>query len=132
MKYPNRPMLRWQIVIQEYKGNMRILHQKGKVHKNAYGLIIWPFTNTPYSPSYLTLEDEPQILIEGINITYVGTELCEEVRKYYKKGNNCNLLTIIIEKDFKDTCLGHLLDELWKCDFDDGKPPVLWNNLPKD
>ncbi|MBW0490125.1 hypothetical protein O181_029840 [Austropuccinia psidii MF-1] len=35
MKAPNRHMLRWQIAIQEYRGNMNIVHKAGKIHKNA-------------------------------------------------------------------------------------------------
>ncbi|MBW0504485.1 hypothetical protein O181_044200 [Austropuccinia psidii MF-1] len=38
MKTPNRHMLRWQIAIQEYRGNMTIAHQAANFHKNAYGL----------------------------------------------------------------------------------------------
>ncbi|MBW0579389.1 hypothetical protein O181_119104 [Austropuccinia psidii MF-1] len=38
MKTPNRHMLRWQIAIQEYRGNMTIGHKDGNVHKNSDGL----------------------------------------------------------------------------------------------
>ncbi|MBW0522407.1 hypothetical protein O181_062122 [Austropuccinia psidii MF-1] len=38
MKTPNRHMLRWQIAIQEYRGNMTIVHKSGNIHKNADGL----------------------------------------------------------------------------------------------
>ncbi|MBW0519638.1 hypothetical protein O181_059353 [Austropuccinia psidii MF-1] len=41
MKTPNRHMLRWQIAIQEYKGNMTIVHKDGTIHKNADGLSRW-------------------------------------------------------------------------------------------
>ncbi|MBW0550098.1 hypothetical protein O181_089813 [Austropuccinia psidii MF-1] len=34
MKTPNRHMLRWQIAIQEYSGNMTIAHKYGNIHKN--------------------------------------------------------------------------------------------------
>ncbi|MBW0592181.1 hypothetical protein O181_131896 [Austropuccinia psidii MF-1] len=37
MKAPNRHMLRLQISIQEYRGNMTIVHKVGKIHKNADG-----------------------------------------------------------------------------------------------
>ncbi|MBW0583360.1 hypothetical protein O181_123075, partial [Austropuccinia psidii MF-1] len=33
MKKPNRYMLRWQIAIQEYRGNMTIVHKDWNVHK---------------------------------------------------------------------------------------------------
>ncbi|MBW0583345.1 hypothetical protein O181_123060 [Austropuccinia psidii MF-1] len=74
IKTPNRHMLRWQIAIQEYRGNMTIVHKAGNIHKNADGLNRWEFPNTPDNPAYVPTGAEPQILIEGINITDVGTE----------------------------------------------------------
>ncbi|MBW0570248.1 hypothetical protein O181_109963 [Austropuccinia psidii MF-1] len=38
IKKPNRNMLRWQIVIQEYRGNMTVVHKDGNIHKNSDGL----------------------------------------------------------------------------------------------
>ncbi|MBW0569691.1 hypothetical protein O181_109406 [Austropuccinia psidii MF-1] len=38
MKTPNRNMLRWQIAIQEYRGNMTIVHKDYNIHTNADGL----------------------------------------------------------------------------------------------
>ncbi|MBW0525827.1 hypothetical protein O181_065542 [Austropuccinia psidii MF-1] len=38
MKTSNRHMLRWQIAIQEYRGNMTILHKTGNIHRNSDGL----------------------------------------------------------------------------------------------
>ncbi|MBW0517902.1 hypothetical protein O181_057617 [Austropuccinia psidii MF-1] len=37
MKTTNGHMLRWQIAIQEYRGNMTIIYKEGKSHTNAYG-----------------------------------------------------------------------------------------------
>ncbi|MBW0588973.1 hypothetical protein O181_128688 [Austropuccinia psidii MF-1] len=37
MKTTNRHMLRWQIAIQEYTGNMTIIYKEGKIHTNADG-----------------------------------------------------------------------------------------------
>ncbi|MBW0473750.1 hypothetical protein O181_013465 [Austropuccinia psidii MF-1] len=37
-KTPNRHMLRWKIAIQEYGGNMTIVHKDGNIHKNSDGL----------------------------------------------------------------------------------------------
>ncbi|MBW0541551.1 hypothetical protein O181_081266 [Austropuccinia psidii MF-1] len=79
MKTPNRHMLRWQISIQEYRGNMTIVHKAGNIHKNSDGLSRWELPNTPDNPSYVPTSAEPQIPTEGINITYVGTEFFEEV-----------------------------------------------------
>ncbi|MBW0524451.1 hypothetical protein O181_064166 [Austropuccinia psidii MF-1] len=37
MKTTNRHMLRWQIAIQEYKGNMNIIYKEGKSYTDADG-----------------------------------------------------------------------------------------------
>ncbi|MBW0462868.1 hypothetical protein O181_002583 [Austropuccinia psidii MF-1] len=80
MKTTNRNMLRLQIAIQEYRGNMSIFHKAGNIHKNADALSRWTLDNTSDNPAYVPLEEEPQITTEGYKITDVGTELFEEVR----------------------------------------------------
>ncbi|MBW0516997.1 hypothetical protein O181_056712 [Austropuccinia psidii MF-1] len=50
MKKPNRHMLRWQISIQEYRGNMTIVHKSENIHKNADGLYRWALENTTENP----------------------------------------------------------------------------------
>ncbi|MBW0477952.1 hypothetical protein O181_017667 [Austropuccinia psidii MF-1] len=67
---------------------MTIFHKEGNIHKNADGLSRWALANTPNNPAYLPLEAEPQIPIEGNNITRIGTESFEEVRQSYKQDNN--------------------------------------------
>ncbi|MBW0504022.1 hypothetical protein O181_043737 [Austropuccinia psidii MF-1] len=99
MKTPNRHMLRWQIAIQEYRGNMTKVHKAGKIRNNADGLRRWELANTPDNPAYVPLKAEPKILIEGINITDIGTEFFEEVRESYKEGKNCHILTSLLDKD---------------------------------
>ncbi|MBW0564707.1 hypothetical protein O181_104422 [Austropuccinia psidii MF-1] len=81
MKTPNRHMLRWKIAMQEYRGNLNIVHNTGKIHKNSYGLSRWSLANTTDNPAYVPLEAEPQIPIERINITDIGTEFFEEFRE---------------------------------------------------
>ncbi|MBW0556704.1 hypothetical protein O181_096419 [Austropuccinia psidii MF-1] len=78
---PRRHMLRWQIAIQEHRGNITMVHQAGNIHKNSDGLSIWTLPNTSDNTAYVTTSAEPQIPIEGINITEVGTEFFEEVRE---------------------------------------------------
>ncbi|MBW0564432.1 hypothetical protein O181_104147 [Austropuccinia psidii MF-1] len=80
MKTPNRHMLRSQIAIQEYRGNMTTVHKAGNIHKNADGLSRWELPDTPENPTYVPTSAEPQIPIEGINIPDMGTEFFEEVR----------------------------------------------------
>ncbi|MBW0591011.1 hypothetical protein O181_130726 [Austropuccinia psidii MF-1] len=77
MKTPNRHMLRCQIAIQEYRGNMTIVHKAGNIQKNADGLRIWALPNKTDNPAYVPTSAEPQNPIERINITDVGTEFFE-------------------------------------------------------
>ncbi|MBW0461862.1 hypothetical protein O181_001577 [Austropuccinia psidii MF-1] len=121
MKTPNRHMLRWQIAIQEYRGNMTMIHKHGNIYKNAYGLRIWALPNTPENPAYVPTTAETQITIEGSNITDVGTEFFEQVRESYKKEKRCHILTSLLEKDCKDTALDNSLDEIWKTSCDNGR-----------
>ncbi|MBW0574814.1 hypothetical protein O181_114529 [Austropuccinia psidii MF-1] len=51
MKTPNRHMLRWKIAIQEYRGNMTIVHKDGNIHKNADGLSRWLLPNDIDNPA---------------------------------------------------------------------------------
>ncbi|MBW0496034.1 hypothetical protein O181_035749 [Austropuccinia psidii MF-1] len=51
MKTTNRHMLRWQIDIQEYRGNMTIMYKEGKSHTNADGLRRWPLNNVKSNPA---------------------------------------------------------------------------------
>ncbi|MBW0544755.1 hypothetical protein O181_084470 [Austropuccinia psidii MF-1] len=121
IKTPNRHMLRWQIAIQEYRGNMTIVHKAGNIHKNADGLSRWALPNTPDNPAYVPTSAEPQIPIEGINIMDVGTEFFEEVRESYKQDKNCHILTALLDKDCKDVALANSLDDIWKTSYDNGR-----------
>ncbi|MBW0553922.1 hypothetical protein O181_093637 [Austropuccinia psidii MF-1] len=92
-------MLRWQIAIQEYRGNMIIVHKDGNIHKNAYGLSIWPLPNNIDNPAYVPEEDSPQIPIEGISVTHLKTTFFEEVRNRYTQDRNCSILCQLLNKD---------------------------------
>ncbi|MBW0532961.1 hypothetical protein O181_072676 [Austropuccinia psidii MF-1] len=98
-------MLRWQIALQEYSCNMTLVHKTGNIHKTSDFLSRWDFKKTCNNHSYVPENSEPQIPIEEINITDVGTELFEEVRESYKKDKNCHILTSLLDKDSKDTAL---------------------------
>ncbi|MBW0545094.1 hypothetical protein O181_084809 [Austropuccinia psidii MF-1] len=52
MKTTNRHMLRWQIAIQEYIGNITIIYKGGKSHTNEDGLSRWPLDNVKSNPAY--------------------------------------------------------------------------------
>ncbi|MBW0474609.1 hypothetical protein O181_014324 [Austropuccinia psidii MF-1] len=63
METPNRHMLRWQIAIQEYRGNMTIVHKAGNIHKNADDFSGWELPNKSDNPAYFPANAEPQIPI---------------------------------------------------------------------
>ncbi|MBW0566088.1 hypothetical protein O181_105803 [Austropuccinia psidii MF-1] len=60
-------MLRWQIAIQEYRGNMTIIYKEVKIHTNADGLSRWPLDNFKSNPAY-DLELEAKIPIHFMEI----------------------------------------------------------------
>ncbi|MBW0557801.1 hypothetical protein O181_097516 [Austropuccinia psidii MF-1] len=121
MNTPNRHMLRWQIAIQEYRGNMTIVHKAVNIHKNADGLSRWELPNTPDNPAYVSTSSEPQIPIEGINITDVGTELFEEFRESYEQDKNCHILTALLDKYCEDKSFASFVDDIWKTSYDNGR-----------
>ncbi|MBW0551310.1 hypothetical protein O181_091025, partial [Austropuccinia psidii MF-1] len=94
MKTPNRNMLRWQIAIQEYRGNMSIVNKYGNIHKNADGLSRWSLPNNIDTPSYAPEEASPQLPIEGISFTDLKITFFEEI---------------------------HALDEIWRKLYDEGR-----------
>ncbi|MBW0465707.1 hypothetical protein O181_005422 [Austropuccinia psidii MF-1] len=52
MKTTNRHMLRWEIAIQEHRGNMNIIYKEGQSHENSYGLSRFPLDNVNSNPAY--------------------------------------------------------------------------------
>ncbi|MBW0528547.1 hypothetical protein O181_068262 [Austropuccinia psidii MF-1] len=64
---------------------------------------------------------EPQIPIEGITITDVGTEFFQEVRDSYKLDKNCHIPTSPLEKYCKDAALANSLDNIWKKSYENGR-----------
>ncbi|MBW0558495.1 hypothetical protein O181_098210 [Austropuccinia psidii MF-1] len=114
MKKLNRNILRWQIAIQEYRGNMTIVHKDGNIHKHADGLRRWPLPNNIYNPAYVPTEASPQIPIEGISVTDLNTTFFEEVRNSFTKDKNCIILFQLLIKECKDNSLIRSLDEMWR------------------
>ncbi|MBW0591816.1 hypothetical protein O181_131531 [Austropuccinia psidii MF-1] len=49
-------MFRWQITIQDYRGNMTIIYKEGQSHTNSDGHSRWPLDNVKRNPSY-----EPEV-----------------------------------------------------------------------
>ncbi|MBW0566241.1 hypothetical protein O181_105956 [Austropuccinia psidii MF-1] len=80
MKTPNRHILRWQIAIKGYRGNMTIVHKDGNIHKNGDGLRRWPLPNITDNTAYVPEKASPRIPIEGISVTDLNTTFFEETR----------------------------------------------------
>ncbi|MBW0516337.1 hypothetical protein O181_056052 [Austropuccinia psidii MF-1] len=100
---------------------MTIVHKAGNIHKNDDGLSRWELPNTPENPAYVPKRAEPQIPIEGINITDVGTELFEELKESYKQDKSCHTLTSPLDKDCKDASLANSLADIWKTSYHNGR-----------
>ncbi|MBW0566301.1 hypothetical protein O181_106016 [Austropuccinia psidii MF-1] len=118
MKTPNRNMLRWQIAIQEYRGNRNIFQKSVNIHKNGDGLSRWALANTPENPAWVPQEEQH---IEGICVTDIGTEFFNQVIESYKIDTNCHILSQLPMKDCKDPSLSSKLDEILKKAYDEGR-----------
>ncbi|MBW0593793.1 hypothetical protein O181_133508 [Austropuccinia psidii MF-1] len=118
-------MLRWKIAIQEYRGNMTIVHKDGNINKNADGISRWPLPNNIDNPAYVPEEGSPQIPIEVMSVTHLNTTFFEEVRHSYTQDKNCSILCQLLKKECKDNSLIHALDEVWKKSYDEGIFPLL-------
>ncbi|MBW0585108.1 hypothetical protein O181_124823 [Austropuccinia psidii MF-1] len=51
LKTTNTNMLKWQIAIQEYRGNITIIYKEGKSHRNSDGLSRVPLDNVKSNPA---------------------------------------------------------------------------------
>ncbi|MBW0559401.1 hypothetical protein O181_099116 [Austropuccinia psidii MF-1] len=114
MRTLNRHMLRWKIAIQEYRGNLTIVHKDGNINKNSDRLSRWPLPNNIDNPAYVPEEASTQIPIEGISVTDLNTTFFEEVRNSYTQDKNCSILCQLLTKYCKENSLIHALDEIWK------------------
>ncbi|MBW0554238.1 hypothetical protein O181_093953 [Austropuccinia psidii MF-1] len=121
METPNRHMLRWKIAIQEYRGNINIVHKDGNIHKNADRLSQWQLPNNIDNPAYVPEAASPQIPIEGISVTDLNTTFFEEVRSSYIQDKNFRILCQLLNKECKDNSLINALDEVWKKSYDEGR-----------
>ncbi|KAI7947435.1 hypothetical protein MJO28_009343 [Puccinia striiformis f. sp. tritici] len=123
MKTPNRHMLRWQIAIQEYRGNMTIQHRDGNIHKNADGLSRWSLPNDPSNPAYdpEDKEDDSKFPIMGIHVSTFKTEFFELVKEGYSGDKNSVILTQLLAKENKDNELSNALQGTWKTSYLEGR-----------
>ncbi|MBW0591150.1 hypothetical protein O181_130865 [Austropuccinia psidii MF-1] len=117
MRTPNIHMLRSQIAIQEYRGNMTIVHKSGNIHKTSDGLSRWALANTPENPAWVPQEEHH---IEEICVTDIDTEFYNQAKESYKIYKNFHILSQLLMKDCKYPSLSSKLDEIWKMSYDEG------------
>ncbi|MBW0466481.1 hypothetical protein O181_006196 [Austropuccinia psidii MF-1] len=107
-------MLIGQSAIQEYSGNMTMVHKSGNIHHNSDGFSRGALPNTLENPAYVSENAEPQIPSEGIDPIYVGTEFFEEVTESCNQDTNFHILTFLIDKGCEDTAVANPLANIWK------------------
>ncbi|MBW0544289.1 hypothetical protein O181_084004 [Austropuccinia psidii MF-1] len=117
MKTPYRHILRCQIAIQEYRGNMTIFHKYGNIIKNSDGLSRWALENTPKSPEWVPQEEHH---IEGICVTDIGTEFFNQAKESYKMDKKFHILCQLLMKYCNDPSLSPQLVKAWKKAYDGG------------
>ncbi|MBW0488706.1 hypothetical protein O181_028421 [Austropuccinia psidii MF-1] len=104
-------MLRWQIAIKDYRGNMTIVRKDRNIQKASDGLSRWKLLNYIENPAYVPDEAFPHIPIEGISSTELNTTFFEELRNSYTQNTRCSILCqLLIAKDSKYNSLIHSLD----------------------
>ncbi|MBW0504464.1 hypothetical protein O181_044179 [Austropuccinia psidii MF-1] len=114
-------MLRCKITIQEYRGNMIIVHKDRNIQTKSEGLSRWILPNEIEIPSYVPEEAYPQIPMEGITVADVNTTFIEEVRNSYTQDRKCAILCQVLTRDSKDNSLINYLDEIWKNSYGEGR-----------
>ncbi|MBW0588794.1 hypothetical protein O181_128509 [Austropuccinia psidii MF-1] len=95
---------------------MTIVHKSGNIHKNADGLSRWALANIPKNPAWVPQEEHH---IEGICVTYIGTEFFNKVRESYKLDKSCHIFCQLLMKDFKYPSLSLKLHGIWKKAYDE-------------
>ncbi|MBW0528921.1 hypothetical protein O181_068636 [Austropuccinia psidii MF-1] len=98
MKDPNRNMLRWQISIEEYRGNMIIAHKSDNAHNYTDSLSRWVLANAPENPAWVPQEEHH---IEVICVTDICTEFFNQVKESYKMDRNLHILCQLLIKTVK-------------------------------
>ncbi|MBW0499784.1 hypothetical protein O181_039499 [Austropuccinia psidii MF-1] len=100
------------IAIQEYRGNMNIVHKDGNIHKNADLLSRWPLPNDIENSAYLPEEYFPKIQIEGISFADLNNTILEEVRNNYPQDKKLSIVCQLLTKRSKDNFLMNSLDKI--------------------
>ncbi|MBW0590326.1 hypothetical protein O181_130041 [Austropuccinia psidii MF-1] len=121
----SRNMLRWQIAIQEYRGNMNIVHKDGNIPKNSDWLGSWPLPNDIENPAFVPEEASPQTPIKVIIVAAMNITFFEELRNsytqygiiYHRNKHTCLMTAVdrslinLLLKEFRDRPFSGLLSE---------------------
>jgi transposase InsO family protein len=89
MKTPNRHMLRWQLYIQHYRGQMTIVHRSGASHTNVDGLSRAALPNDSLNPAADLHEDDiPEVHsleadFHAIAVSSLSEEIFDSIRAGY-------------------------------------------------
>ncbi|MBW0581870.1 hypothetical protein O181_121585 [Austropuccinia psidii MF-1] len=118
MKTTNRHMLRWQIAIQEYRGNISIIYKEGKIpihfmeidRMKNFRCSEWaPGSGTPDSGNTDCEETETPIL--GISSSKLKNEFFSAVLKSYAKQKQCGTLLQLLQQKYRSPELESQLQE---------------------
>ncbi|MBW0473879.1 hypothetical protein O181_013594 [Austropuccinia psidii MF-1] len=128
-------MLRWQIAIQEYRGNMTIIFIEGKSHSKADGLGRWSLDNFKRNPAYEpewapesgtpeggnTSSEGTENPILGTSSSELQTEFFNSVMKTYSKHKQCSIFLQLLQQKYRSPDLEFQLEEPWLRDYKDNK-----------
>ncbi|MBW0563380.1 hypothetical protein O181_103095 [Austropuccinia psidii MF-1] len=128
IKTTNRHMLRWQIAIQEYRGNMNIIYKEAKVPIHFMGIdrrknfrfSEWaPEIGTPDSGNTDSEGTETPIL--GISSSELHNEFFSAALNSYAKHKQCGILLQLLQQKYRSPELESQQDEPWLRAYKDNK-----------
>ena len=109
------------MAIQEYRGNMTIIHRDCVKHKNADGLSRWSLENNVSNPAWDEETDVRELPMMGVDISDLAESFWEQVRQSYAQKKNIVTLLDILKWDNKNMSLIESLDEPWKRAYKEGR-----------
>jgi hypothetical protein len=115
-------MMRWQIVLQEWRGAMTIIHCDGLAHKNADGLSRWALPNTVDNPAAdLDVDTDRDVPIMAINVSNLSEEFWADVESSYSSHHETACLLVLLRSKESRPDLVASLTEPWKTHFEAGR-----------
>ncbi|GAA6022504.1 hypothetical protein JCM10207_008535 [Rhodosporidiobolus poonsookiae] len=121
MAAPSRPMLGWQLAIQEYRGFAVIKHRMGKANGAADGLSRNPLPNDETNPA-ADLGTEPEPRVQALSFALLDDEFFEKVRRSYNSSRDFSRIRSALAEPEKDSsALLASVDAAVKKNFNDGR-----------